>query len=61
LYSTFYYAGGSVGGALPSIFWASGGWIACVALVVTVQLAGAVIAFTQWSAAPAHHGVLLPD
>ena len=51
LYSTFYYSGGSVGGALPSIFWMTGGWTACVALVVLVQLAGAAIAFTQWSPA----------
>ena len=49
LYSTFYYAGGSTGGALPSLFWASGGWTACVLLVVAMQLAGAAIAFTQWS------------
>jgi MFS transporter, YNFM family, putative membrane transport protein len=52
MYSTFYYAGGSAGGALPSIFWAAGGWTACVLLVVAIQLAGAAIAFTQWS--PAH-------
>jgi YNFM family putative membrane transporter len=51
LYSTFYYSGGSVGGALPSIFWSTGGWTACVGLVVLVQLAGAAIAFTQWSPA----------
>src|SRR5881394_1354434 len=38
MYSTFYYSGGSVGGALPSMFWATGGWGACVALVVAVQL-----------------------
>jgi predicted MFS family arabinose efflux permease len=49
MYSTFYYSGGSVGGALPSIFWSTGGWASCVALVVAVQLAGAAIAFTQWS------------
>jgi YNFM family putative membrane transporter len=55
MYSTFYYAGGSVGGALPSIFWNGGGWIACVALVVVVQLAGAAIALTQWSDATANH------
>ncbi len=59
MYSTFYYAGGSVGGALPSIVWATGGWTACVALVVTVQLAGVAIAFTQWSAAPADHDVVI--
>jgi len=61
MYSTFYYAGGSVGGALPSIFWRTGGWTACVGLVVAVQLVGAAIAFTQWSPAPAHHDVVLPD
>ena len=49
MYSTFYYSGGSVGGALPSLFWRSGGWTACVALVVVVQLVGVAIAFTQWS------------
>ena len=52
MYSTFYYAGGSVGGALPSMFWVSGGWTACVLLVVMVQLVGAAIAFTQWAPAP---------
>ena len=51
MYSTFYYAGGSAGGALPSVFWVTGGWTACVLLVVAVQLVGAAIAFTQWSAA----------
>jgi YNFM family putative membrane transporter len=61
MYSTFYYAGGSAGGALPSVFWVSGGWTACVLLVVAVQLVGVVIAFTQWSPAPAHHDVVLPD
>jgi len=51
MYSTFYYSGGSTGGALPSVFWATGGWTACVALVVIVQLTGAAIALTQWSPA----------
>ena len=61
MYSTFYYAGGSTGGALPSMFWNTGGWTACVWLVVLVQAAGAAIAFTQWSTAPADHHVVLPD
>jgi YNFM family putative membrane transporter len=51
MYSTFYYSGGSTGGALPSVFWATGGWTACVALVVIIQLMGAAIALTQWSPA----------
>jgi YNFM family putative membrane transporter len=50
LYSTFYYTGGSVGAAAPAAVWNSGGWPACVALVVAVQCAGALIAFTTWSA-----------
>jgi MFS transporter, YNFM family, putative membrane transport protein len=61
MYSTFYYSGGSVGGALPSIFWASGGWAACVALVVAVQVAGALIALTQWSPAATNSEFLIPN
>ena len=38
LYSSCYYAGGSLGGALPALFWTTGGWTACVVLVVAVQL-----------------------
>jgi YNFM family putative membrane transporter len=37
LYVTCYYAGGSTGAALPGLFWRSGGWPACVALIVAVQ------------------------
>ena len=53
MYSTFYYAGGSTGGALPSVVWRSAGWPGCVALVVAIQTIGVVIAFTQWSPATA--------
>ena len=49
IYSTFYYGGGSAGGALPALFWSRGGWPACVALVVSVQLIGVAIAATQWT------------
>jgi MFS transporter, YNFM family, putative membrane transport protein len=55
LYSTFYYAGGSTGAALPSLFWNAGGWTACVALVVVVQSVGVAIALTQWGPARGHH------
>jgi MFS transporter, YNFM family, putative membrane transport protein len=48
LYSTFYYIGGSVGGALPAALWTAGGWPACVALIVTVQLTGVAIAMLCW-------------
>jgi MFS transporter, YNFM family, putative membrane transport protein len=58
VYSTFYYAGGSTGAALPSLFWNAGGWPACVTLVVLVQGAGAAIAFTQWKTAAADRGDL---
>jgi MFS transporter, YNFM family, putative membrane transport protein len=50
LYAMFYYAGGSVGGALPAVFWASGGWPACVALVVGIQFMTAAIGWARWSA-----------
>jgi predicted MFS family arabinose efflux permease len=49
LYSTCYYAGGSVGAALPAALWYLGGWPACVALVLAVQSLGAAIALTQWA------------
>ncbi len=48
LYSTFYYAGGSVGSAAPSAVWGLAGWPGCVALIVAVQSAGGAVAFTQW-------------
>lgn len=48
LYVMFYYAGGSAGGALPSLFWTRGGWPACVALVVAVQVTTAAIALLAW-------------
>jgi len=49
LYSTFYYAGGSAGAALPAALWNVGGWPACVALVLAVQALGVAIALTQWA------------
>jgi YNFM family putative membrane transporter len=55
LYSTFYYAGGSVGAVLPAAIWNRGGWAGCVLLVVAAQTAGVVLAFTQWTAAVATH------
>lgn len=39
LYSTAYYLGGTLGGALPSLFWERGGWTACVLLVIALQMA----------------------
>jgi predicted MFS family arabinose efflux permease len=48
LYSTCYYLGGSVGGALPAVFWDAGGWPACVALVLAVQVTTVTIALQSW-------------
>jgi predicted MFS family arabinose efflux permease len=48
MYATCYYIGGSVGGALPAIFWNSGGWTACVALVIVVQVTTAVLGWVFW-------------
>ena len=41
---TAFYAGGSMGAFLPGLAWNSGGWAACVAMVVAVLAAMAVIA-----------------
>jgi MFS transporter, YNFM family, putative membrane transport protein len=54
IYSTFYYIGGSVGGALPAALWNLGGWRGCVALIVVVQLTGAAIAMTFWRQGSQH-------
>ena len=44
LYVTFYYVGGSFGGTAPGWLWAQFGWPGCVALVVAVQIAIALVA-----------------
>jgi predicted MFS family arabinose efflux permease len=48
LYSTFYYAGGSLGGALPALVWDRAGWAGCVLLVIAVQAATLLIAQLSW-------------
>jgi MFS transporter, YNFM family, putative membrane transport protein len=48
LYATFYYIGGSVGGAFPSLFWDAGGWPACVAFVIAVEVTVLLIAWKLW-------------
>ena len=48
LYAMIYYMGGTAGGALPSLFWSAGGWPACVALVIAVQLTTAAIGWVSW-------------
>jgi predicted MFS family arabinose efflux permease len=48
MYATCYYIGGSVGGALPAVFWNTGGWPACVVLVIGVQIATALFGWMFW-------------
>jgi len=48
LYVAFYYTGGSAGATLTGLFWACGGWPACVALVVAVQAVTAALALVFW-------------
>jgi len=44
LYVTSYYVGGSIGAFLPGLFWNSGGWPACVAMVIAMLTVMALIA-----------------
>jgi MFS transporter, YNFM family, putative membrane transport protein len=44
LYVTAFYIGGSMGAFLPGLAWDKAGWPACVAMVIAVQAAMAVIA-----------------
>jgi predicted MFS family arabinose efflux permease len=44
LYVTAFYAGGSMGAFLPGLVWERGGYPACVAMVIAVQAAMALIA-----------------
>jgi predicted MFS family arabinose efflux permease len=48
LYLTCYYLGGSAGASGPALTWSIGGWPACVALVVIVQILTIAIALTTW-------------
>ena len=52
LYAMFYYAGGSLGAALPGYFWARGGWLGCVLNVVAIQAATIALALGFWEAQP---------
>jgi predicted MFS family arabinose efflux permease len=51
LYVMCYYAGGSAGSALSGHFWNRGGWPACVALVVSVQVLTILTAVVFWKPA----------
>ncbi len=54
LYVTCYYVGGSIGAFAPSVVWSHAGWPGCVALVLAVQAAIAVVALRVWPAATGH-------
>ncbi|MHB1023200.1 MAG: MFS transporter [Acidobacteriaceae bacterium] len=48
LYLTSYYLGGTVAGVLPSIAWHFGGWPACVALVLAMQVLTLTTGLLGW-------------
>lgn len=48
LYVTCYYLGGATSGVLPGAFWAIGGWPACVAFIVAMQIIALIIALLGW-------------
>jgi len=50
LYVTCYYLGGATSGVLPGAFWAIGGWPACVAFIVSMQIVALIIALIGWRA-----------
>jgi YNFM family putative membrane transporter len=47
-YAASYYVGGSVGAVLPGLTWSVGGWPACVAMVLAVQLFMATTIWFGW-------------
>jgi MFS transporter, YNFM family, putative membrane transport protein len=53
LYVTAFYAGGSMGAFLPGLAWNSGGWAACVAMVIAVLATMALIASLAYARATA--------
>jgi YNFM family putative membrane transporter len=48
LYVTCFYAGGSMGAFLPGLAWSSGGWPACILMVIAMLAAMALIAAVAW-------------
>ncbi len=61
LYSTCYYLGGSLGGALPAVMWNAGGWTATVVLVMAIQVSTYMLAWVFWTPRRATHDAPLPD
>jgi YNFM family putative membrane transporter len=48
LYLTCYYLGGAAAGVAPGLFWAWGGWPACVGFIVIMQTLALGIALIGW-------------
>jgi YNFM family putative membrane transporter len=48
LYVTCFYTGGSVGAFSPGLVWSSGGWSACILMVIAMLAAMALIAALAW-------------
>ena len=53
LYVTSFYVGGSMGALLPGLAWNAGGWPACIAMVVAMLAAMALIAALAYRGATA--------
>jgi YNFM family putative membrane transporter len=53
LYVTSFYVGGSMGALLPGLTWNAGGWPACIAMVVAMLAAMALIAALAYRSATA--------
>jgi predicted MFS family arabinose efflux permease len=47
-YAASYYVGGSIGAVLPGLTWSTGGWAACVGMVVVVQAFMATVIAVYW-------------
>jgi YNFM family putative membrane transporter len=47
-YAATYYIGGSVGAILPGLTWNAGGWPACVAMVIAMQIFMAAVIVFAW-------------
>ncbi|HEX4022351.1 MAG TPA: MFS transporter [Acidobacteriaceae bacterium] len=48
LYLSCYYVGGTIAGIVPGYLWRFGGWPACVALTIALQLVTIGIAMVGW-------------
>lgn len=61
LYITCYYLGGATAGVLPGAFWAIGGWPACAAFIVAMQVVALVIALFGWRTQEVAENLAAPE